>query len=43
MSEIGSIIMGSKVPISFWKLFAIFLERTVVTLPIIALFAHLLF
>jgi nucleoside recognition membrane protein YjiH len=43
MSEIGSIIMGSKVPISFWKLFVIFLERTVVTLPIIALFAHLLF
>ena len=43
MSEIGSIIMGSKVPVSFWKLFVIFLERTVVTLPVIALFAHLLF
>lgn len=43
MSEIGSIIMGSKIPVSFWKLFIIFLERTVVTLPIIALFAHLLF
>lgn len=43
MSEIGSIIMGSKVPVSFWKLFIIFLERTIVTLPIIALFAHLLF
>ena len=43
MSEIGSIIMGSKIPVSFWKLFLIFLERTVVTLPVIALFAHLLF
>lgn len=43
MSETGSIIMGSKVPVSFWKLFVIFLERTVVTLPVIALFAHLLF
>lgn len=43
MSEIGSIIMGSKVPVSFWNLFIIFLERTIVTLPIIALFAHLLF
>jgi nucleoside recognition membrane protein YjiH len=43
MSEIGSIIMGSKVPVSIWKLFIIFLERTVVTLPVIALFAHLLF
>lgn len=43
MSEIGSIIMGSKIPVSFWKLFLIFLERTLVTLPVIALFAHLLF
>lgn len=43
MSEIGSIIMGSKIPVSFWKLFFIFLERTLVTLPVIALFAHLLF
>ena len=43
MSETGSIIMGSKVPVSFWKLFVIFLERTLVTIPIIALFAHLLF
>jgi nucleoside recognition membrane protein YjiH len=43
MSEIGSIIMGSKIPVSLPKLFLIFLERTVVTLPVIALFAHLLF
>lgn len=43
MSEIGCIIMGSKVPVSFVNLFIIFLERTVVTLPVIALFAHLLF
>ena len=43
MSEIGSIIMGSKIPVSLKDLFVIFLERTVVTLPVIALFAHLLF
>lgn len=43
MSEIGCIILGSKVPVPIWKLFVIFLERTVVTLPVIALFAHLLF
>lgn len=43
MSEIGSIIMGSKIPVSLGKLFIIFLERTLVTLPVIALFAHLLF
>ena len=43
MSEIGSIIMGSKIPVSLGNLFIIFLERTVVTLPVIALFAHWLF
>lgn len=43
MSETGSIIMGSKVPVSFLKLLVIFLERTIVTLPILALFAHILF
>ena len=43
MSEIGSIIMGSKIPVSLGKLFLIFLERTLVTLPVIALAAHLLF
>ncbi|MBR5484951.1 MAG: YjiH family protein [Oscillospiraceae bacterium] len=43
MSEIGSIIMGSKIPVSLKDLFIIFLERTIVTLPIIAIFAHLIF
>ncbi len=43
MSEIGSIIMGSKIPVSLKNLFLIFLERTIVTLPVIALIAHLLF
>ena len=43
MSEIGSIIMGSKIPVSLQNLFIIFLERTIVTLPVIAIVAHLLF
>ena len=43
MSEIGSIIMGSKIPVSLKNLFIIFLERTLVTLPVVALFAHLIF
>ena len=43
MSEIGSIIMGSKIPVSLKDLFIIYLERTIVTLPVIALFAHMLF
>jgi nucleoside recognition membrane protein YjiH len=43
MSEIGSIIMGSKIPVSLMNLFIIFLERTIVTLPVVALFAHIYF
>ena len=43
MSEIGSIIMGSKIPVSLTDLFIIYVERTIVTLPVVALFAHLLF
>ena len=43
MSEIGSIIMGSKIPVSLKDLFIIFLERTVVSLPVIALIGHLIF
>jgi len=43
MSEIGSIIMGSKIPVSLKDLFIIYIERTLVTLPVIAVFAHFLF
>lgn len=43
MSEIGSIIMGSKIPVSLKDLFVIYIERTIVTLPVIAIFAHLIF
>ena len=43
MSEIGSIIMGSKIPVSLKDLFIIYLERTIVSIPVIALIAHLLF
>ena len=43
MSEIGSIIMGSKIPVSMTRLFVIYLERTIVTLPVIALMAHWIF
>ena len=43
MSEIGSIIMGSKIPVSLKDLFIIFVERTIVTLPVVALLAHLIF
>ena len=43
MSEIGVLILKSKIPLSFVELVVIFALRTVITLPIIALMAHTLF
>lgn len=43
MSEIGVLILKSKIPLSFLELAVIFVLRTVITLPIIALMAHTLF
>lgn len=43
MSEVGGLLLGSKVPVSFLDLVVIFLLRTVITLPIIALMAHIIF
>ncbi|MCC3690245.1 YjiH family protein [Staphylococcus capitis] len=41
LSEVGGVILGSKIPVRIGKLFMIFLIRTLITLPIIALLAHL--
>lgn len=43
MSEIGILLIKSKIPINFLELFVIFLQRTIITLPIAALLAHILF
>lgn len=43
MSEVGGLLLGSKVPVSFKDLFIIFLLRTMITLPIIVLIAHIIF
>lgn len=43
MSEVGGLLLGSKIPVSFWELFVIFIQRTLITLPIITLVAHFLF
>ncbi|MBA2777541.1 YjiH family protein [Billgrantia kenyensis] len=43
MSEIGALILKSKIPLKLWELIAIFLLRTAVTLPIIAFMAHTFF
>lgn len=43
LSEVGALLLGSKIPIKLWELFIIFLERTLITLPIISLLAHIIF
>lgn len=43
MSEVGGLLLGSKIPVKFKDLVAIFLLRTVITLPIIVLVAHIIF
>ena len=40
MSEVGSLLIGSKIPVNLLELFTIFLLRTLVTLPVIAAMAH---
>ncbi|TDL33020.1 YjiH family protein [Jeotgalibacillus sp. S-D1] len=43
MSEVGGLLLGSRIPVSFIDLVLIFILRTLITLPIIAGVAHLLF
>nr|WP_246258529.1 YjiH family protein [Kroppenstedtia pulmonis] len=42
MSEVGGLLLGSKIPVNVWDLIVIFLLRTLITLPIIVLMAHLI-
>lgn len=43
MSEVGGLLLGSKIPVNFKDLVLIFLIRTLVTLPIIVLMANIIF
>ncbi|MEK3935867.1 YjiH family protein [Sporosarcina sp. FSL W7-1349] len=43
MSEVGGLILGTKIPLNILDLVVIFLLRTLISLPIIAGVAHLLF
>lgn len=43
LSEVGGVILGSKVPVSLWEMFVIYILRTLITLPVIALMAHVFF
>ncbi|KPH71706.1 YjiH family protein [Oceanobacillus caeni] len=43
MSEVGGLLLGTKIPVSFLDLIIIFLLRTIITLPIITIAAYILF
>lgn len=43
LSEVGALLISSKIPVKLWELFVIFIERTLITLPIVALVAHIIF
>lgn len=43
LSEVGGLILGSKLPVNIAELFVIFIERTVISLLIICPIAHLIF
>lgn len=43
MSEVGGLLLGSKIPVNFKDLIVIFLLRTLISFPIIAAVSHLLF
>ena len=43
LSEVGGLILGSKIPVNIVELFILFLERTIISLFIVAPIAHLIF
>ena len=43
MSELGALILKSKIPVNVGELFTIFLLRTIITVPVIAGVAALIF
>ncbi|MGN0045857.1 MAG: YjiH family protein [Eggerthellaceae bacterium] len=43
LSEVGGLILGSKIPVNILELFIIFLERTLISLVIVIPLAHLIF
>ncbi|KZX55761.1 hypothetical protein A3712_05530 [Vibrio sp. HI00D65] len=43
MSEVGALLLGSKIPVNIAELFIIFILRTLITLPVIAGVAHIIF
>lgn len=42
LTEVGAIIIKSEIPLNFWKLLILFLERTIIAIPLIVLMTNLL-
>lgn len=43
LSEVGGLILASSIPVNLFELFVIFIERTIISLLIVAPIAHLIF
>ena len=43
LTEMATLIIISKMPANFWRLLIIFIERTIISIPIIALIAHIIY
>ncbi len=41
LTEVGAIAIKSEIPLNFWRLLIIFLERTIIAIPLIVIFANL--
>ena len=43
MSEVGALIVGTRIPVRVWELFVIFLERTIISIMLATLIARFVF
>ena len=43
LTEMATLIIISKMPANIWKLLIIFIERTIISMPIIAIIAHIIY
>ena len=41
LTEVGTIIIKSEIPMNLWKLFLVFMERTLIAIPLIVVFANI--
>lgn len=43
LSEVGALLIASKIPVNIKEIFLIYIERTLITLPIVAIISRFLF